>query len=306
MSKAVKFNAYGGVDVLQVVEVQRPEPGPGEVVVEVVATAINPGEIYIREGAFHEQWPATFPCGQGSDFAGRIADVGIAVQRWNVGDEVIGFTNNREAQANFVLVDAAQVTAKPVAVSWEAAASLFVAGTTAYAAVRAVHSGPGETVVVAGAAGGVGSLAVQLAVKAGATVIGIAGTTNQQFLQSLGVVPVIHGDGVVDRVRAAAPNGVDAFIDTFGSGYVEMALELGVAADRIDTIIDFAAVAKYGVKVEGNAEAASTPVLAELATMVANGELVVPIARTYPLDDVKAAYVELAQRHTRGKIVLIV
>lgn len=306
MSKAVKFSEYGGVDVLHVVEVQRPEPGPGEVVVEVVATAINPGEIYIREGVFHEQWPATFPSGQGSDFAGRVADVGVGVEDWNVGEDVIGFTNNRGAQASFVLVDATQITAKPVAVSWEVAASLFVAGTTAYAAVRAVHPGPGETVVVSGAAGGVGSLAVQLAVNVGATVIGIAGISNQEYLRSLGVVPVVHGDGVLDRVRAAAPNGVDAFIDTFGSGYVELALELGVAPDRINTIIDFAAVAKYGVKVDGNAEAASAAVLAELANLVANGELVVPIAHTYPLDDVKSAYEELAQRHTRGKIVLII
>lgn len=306
MSKAVKFSEYGGVDVLHVVEVQRPEPGPGEVVVEVVATAVNPGEIYIREGVFHEQWPATFPSGQGSDFAGRVADVGAGVEDWNVGEDVIGFTNNRGAQASFVLVDATQITAKPVAVSWEVAASLFVAGTTAYAAVRAVHPGPGETVVVSGAAGGVGSLAVQLAVNVGATVIGIAGISNQEYLRSLGVVPVVHGDGVLDRVRAAAPNGVDAFIDTFGSGYVELALELGVAPDRINTIIDFAAVAKYGVKVDGNAEAASAAVLAELANMVANGELVVPIAHTYPLDDVKSAYEELAQRHTRGKIVLII
>ena len=306
MSKAVKFSEYGGVDVLHLVEVQRPEPGPGEVVVEVVATAINPGEIYIREGVFHEQWPATFPSGQGSDFAGRVADVGVGVEDWNVGEDVIGFTNNRGAQASFVLVDATQITAKPVAVSWEVAASLFVAGTTAYAAVRAVHPGPGETVVVSGAAGGVGSLAVQLAVNVGATVIGIAGISNQEYLRSLGVVPVVHGDGVLDRVRAAAPNGVDAFIDTFGSGYVELALELGVAPDRINTIIDFAAVAKYGVKVDGNAEAASAAVLAELANLVANGELVVPIAHTYPLDDVKSAYEELAQRHTRGKIVLII
>ena len=305
MSKAVKFSEYGGVDVLHVVEVQRPQPGPGEVVVDVVATAVNPGEIYIREGVFHEQWPATFPSGQGSDFAGRIADVGSGVEDWSVGDEVIGFTNNRGAQANFVLVDATQVIAKPPAVSWEVAGSLFVAGTTAYAAVRAVHPGPGETVVVSGAAGGVGSLSVQLAVNTGATVIGIAGTSNQEYLRSLGVVPVVHGDGVADRVRAAAPNGVDAFIDTFGSGYVELALELGVAPDRINTIIDFAAVATYRVKVDGNAEAASAAVLAELATMVASGELVVPIARTYPLDEVKAAYQELAQRHTRGKIVLI-
>jgi NADPH:quinone reductase-like Zn-dependent oxidoreductase len=183
--------------------------------------------------------------------------------------------------------------------------ALFVAGTTAHAAVRAVGAGPGDTVVVAGAAGGVGSLAVQLARRAGAAVIGLASGSNHRWLADHGVTPVAYGDGVADRIRAAAPGGVDAFVDTFGDGYVDLALDLGVAPDRIDTVIDFAAAARTGAKAEGNAEGATAEVLGELAKLVATGDLEVPVAATYPLTEVRAAYRELMQRHTRGKIVLV-
>jgi NADPH:quinone reductase-like Zn-dependent oxidoreductase len=158
--------------------------------------------------------------------------------------------------------------------------------------------------VVSGAAGGVGSLAVQLAVKAGAKVIGLASKANHEWLAAHGVIPVAYGDGVADRITAAAGGRVDAFIDTFGGGYVELAFELGVKADRIDTIIDFAAAAKYGVKIEGNANAASADVLAELAGLINAGELELVVAKVYPLEQVRDAYRELEQRHTRGKIVL--
>jgi NADPH:quinone reductase-like Zn-dependent oxidoreductase len=151
----------------------------------------------------------------------------------------------------------------------------------------------------------VGSLAVQLARRAGATVIGLASEANHQWLADHGIVGVAYGDGVADRIRAAAPDGVDAFIDTVGDGYVDLALGLGVAADRVDTIIDFAAAARTGVKTVGNLDAASAEVLDELAKLVAVGELDVPIAATYPLTEVRAAYRRLVQRHTRGKIVLL-
>ncbi len=179
-----------------------------------------------------------------------------------------------------------------------------MAGTTAYAAVRSVALSAGDTVVVSGAAGEVGSIAVQLARNAGAKVIGLAGATNHKWLTDHGVIPVLYGDGVEDRIRAAFAGKVDAFIDTFGGGYVELALKLGVAPNRIDTIIDFAASAKYGVKTEGSYEAATADVLAQLAGLLAAGHLEIPIARVYPLAQVRDAYRELEQRHTRGKIVL--
>jgi|SRR5262245_2924170 len=304
MPKAVKFEKYGGIDVLKVVDVDRPVPQAGQVLVQVKAAGINPGEAAIREGVFAELWPATFPSGQGSDFAGVVAELGSGVDGFAVGDEVIGFTDNRASHAEFVVAEATNLTAKPAGVSWEQAGSLFVAGTTAYAAVRSVSLKEGDTVVVSGAAGGVGSLAVQLAVKAGAKVIGLAGKANHEWLAAHGVIPVAYGDGVADRITEAAGGPVDAFIDTFGGGYVELALELGVKADRIDTIIDFAAAAQYGVKTEGNAAAASADVLAELAGLIDAGELELVVAEVYPLDHVRDAYRELEQRHTRGKIVL--
>jgi NADPH:quinone reductase-like Zn-dependent oxidoreductase len=302
--RAVRFDQYGGLEVLKVVEVDRPIPGPKKVLVRVKAAGINPGEASIRKGLFAERWPSTFPSGQGSDLAGVVEEVGAEVKNVAVGDEVIGFSNNRSSQAELVVVEADNLVPRPRNVSWEQAGALFVAGTTAYAAVRSVALSAGETVVISGAAGGVGSIAVQLAKNAEARVIGLAGEANHQWLSEHDVIPVTYGDGVEERIRAASGRKVDAFIDTYGGGYVELALKLGVAKSRIDTIIDFAAAAKYGVKTEGNHEAANAEVLAQLAGLLAAGRLEIPIAGVYPLAEVREAYRELEQRHTRGKIVL--
>jgi len=221
------------------------------------------------------------------------------------GDEVIGFTHDRASQADFVAVPAEQLAPKPSGVPWEVAGSLFVAGTTAYAVVRAVALREGETVVVSGAAGGVGTLTVQLARNVGARVLGLASEHHHAWLEQHGVIPITYGEGVEARIRDAAGGPVDAFIDTFGGGYVELAINLGVAPDRIDTIADRAGAAKYGVKTAGNADAASADVLRELASLVDKGLLEVPIAKVYPLDAVQDAFRELEERHTIGKIVLV-
>ena len=304
MPKAVRFDRYGDVDVLTVVEVPRPVPGPGQVLVQVKAAGINPGEAKIREGLLAAQWPATFPSGQGSDLAGIVAETGPDVTGFSPGDDVIGFTDNRASQAEFVLAEARNLTQKPAAVPWEAAGALFVAGATAWAAVRAVTLAEGDTVVVAGAAGGVGSIAVQLARRAGATVIGLASEANHEWLRSHGVIPVTYEAGVEDRIRHAAGT-VDAFIDTVGGDYVQIALDLGVKPSRIDTIANFGAVEKFGVKGDASAVGASAQVLAELAGLIAAGELEIPIAAAYPLDQVRDAFRRLAQGHLLGKIVLI-
>lgn len=303
--KAVRFDEYGTEDVLKVVDVPAPEPGSGQVLVRVKAAGINPGEAKIREGLLHAMWPATFPSGQGSDLAGVVERLGPDVTGVAEGDEVIGWVDSRSSQAEYAVVDAANLTPKPASVSWEIAGALPVAGFTSWAAVRAVEVDSGDTVVVSGAAGGVGSLTVQLARRAGATVIGLAGPGNHDWLRAHGVIPVTYGDGVADRIRAAVPKA-DAFIDAFGDDYVELALdELGVDPARIDTIVRFDAVEKYGVKAEGNAVGASAETLRELAGLIANGELEVPIAATYPFSQVREAYARLATGHVRGKIVLI-
>jgi NADPH:quinone reductase-like Zn-dependent oxidoreductase len=302
--KAVRFEHYGSVDVLNVVDVPVPVPGPRQVLVQVSAAGINPGEAKIRDGLLHKRFPATFPSGQGSDLAGVVTALGPGAVGVTVGENVIAYTDNRASQAEYVLVEAANLAPKPDAVPWDVAGALYVVGATAYAAVRAVATAAGETVVVAGAAGGVGSVAVQLARLAGATVIGLASPANHEWLAGKGVIPVTYGDGVADRIRQAAPT-VDAFIDTQGGDYVQLALELGVSPARIDTIANFSAVAEYGVKGDGNSAGASAGTLAQLAGLIAAGQLEVPIAATFPLTDVRDAYRRLAGGHIRGKIVLI-
>lgn len=306
--KAVRFDHYGGVDVLEVREVEDPVAGRGEVLIEVRAAALNPGEIPIREGRLHERWPATFPSGQGTDFAGVVRAVGDHVRSVAAGDEVLGWTEQRASQAELVVVPTEQVAAKPGSVPWEVAGGLFVVGLAAYNSVRAIEPLQGETVLVSAAAGGVGSIASQLARRTGATVIGLAGEDNHAWLRTHDIVPVQYGDGQAERIREASRGSVDAMIDTFGGGYVDLAVELGVAPDRINTIIDWEAAARLGTKTQGTHSTGteeSARLLAELADLVAGGELEVPVARTFPLADVQDAVRMLAERKTRGKIVLI-
>lgn len=308
--KTVRFDAYGPVDNLQVADVEAPSAASGEVIVGVRAAGLNPGEAAIRQGYLDSMFPATFPSGQGSDLAGVITEVGPGVPNFAVGDEVMGWSDRRSSQAEYVSVPAEHLIAKPAGLSWEVAGSFYVAAVTAFAAVRAIAPQPGETVVVSAAAGGVGSLVVQLLKVRGAVVIGIASEANHDWLRAVGVTPVSYVDqpgagSLADRLRALAPNGVDAFIDTFGPDYVRLAVELGVARDRIETIIAFDLVSELGIKGEGSSDASTTEVLAEMAELVQSGQLQVEIAATYPLDRVREAYTELEKRHTRGKIVLI-
>lgn len=305
MPKAVRFDHYGGRDVLYIAEVEIPVPAPDEVLVAVRAAGINPGESAIREGRLDAVFPATFPSGQGSDLAGVVAETGSDVDRFESGQEVLGWSDRRSSQATDVAVTAEHLIEKPAGLSWEAAGSLYVVGVTAYAAVRAVSPRPNDTVVVSGATGGVGSLVVQLLAIKGAHVIGIASEPHHGWLSSVGVIPVTYGDGLVDRIRDLSPNGVDAFIDTFGDEYIRLAIDLGVPKDRIETIIAFQAAQEYGIKSEGSSTASTPEILSEMADLVASGRITVPIANSYPLDEVRDAYEELERRHTLGKIVLI-
>jgi NADPH:quinone reductase-like Zn-dependent oxidoreductase len=205
-----------------------------------------------------------------------------------------------------VSLPADQVVPKPRRVPWPAAGSLYVAGTTAWETVKSVGLRPGEVVAVSAAAGGVGSIAIQLARRLGATVLGIAGAGNSDWLESMGVKAVTYGEGLAERLRAAADGGIDAFIDCFGGGYVDLAVdELGVEPDRIDTIIDRESGARHGTHVEGMSAVDDVgSVISELASLIEEGQLAIPIAATFALRDVRQAYELLEQRHSRGKIVL--
>lgn len=293
----------------------------GQVVVEIRAAAANPGDVYVREGLAEEawalrarlsgrdtdvpQWSWTFPAGQGSDLAGEVVAVGEGVERWRVGDQVLGWSAERTAQAELVAVAADDLVAKPAAMSWEVAGSMVVAPMAALASVEAVSPEPGETVVVSGAAGAVGVVAVQLARRLGATVIGLTREANHAWMRDHGIVPVTYGDGQAARILAAAGNRVDAFIDTFGAEYVDLAHELGVSPQRINTVVNFEAGIDGRASIAGTNAAGGAAGLQRLVDLVAAGELEIPIAATYPLTDVRKAYQRVAERRTNGKIVLV-
>jgi NADPH:quinone reductase-like Zn-dependent oxidoreductase len=318
--KAVRFDRYGDVDVLDVREVDAPVAAPGQVVVGMRAAAANPGDGYVRAGLAEQAWalrarlsgrasdaprpPMVFPAGQGTDLAGEIVAVGDGVERWRVGDEVLGWSAGRTSHAELVAVPADHLVPKPARLSWAVAGSMYVAPMAALASVEAVSPALGETVVVSGAAGAVGVVAIQLARRSGATVIGLTRETNHDWMRDHGVIPVTYGDGQAARIRAAAGDRVDAFIDTFGAGYVDLAHELGVPATRVNTVVDFHAAIDGRAGIAGTNDAGGAAALQRLVDLVATGELEIPIAATYPLDDVREAYRRLAEGRTRGKIVL--
>ncbi|MGH3320716.1 MAG: NADP-dependent oxidoreductase [Streptosporangiaceae bacterium] len=305
-ARAVRFDLYGGRDVLYVDDIPMPEPAAGEVVVAVRAAGINPGEAVIRSGVAHDYFPATFPSGQGSDLAGIVTAVGPDADGFAVGDEVLGFSWRRSSHATHAAVPVGQLIRKPPQLGWAVAGSLYIVGCTAYAAVHAVEPKPGETVAVSAATGGVGAVTVQLLARRGVRVLGIASATNADWLAEHGAVPVIYGEGLRERIlTAAGSDGVDAFIDLFGPQYLDLAVDLGITSNRIETIASHMRAWEIGAKTEGSMNASTREVLAELAGLVATGAVEVPIAATYPLDRVTDAFAELEQRHTRGKIVLI-
>ena len=303
--KAVRFTRYGGPEVLDVTDVARPVPAPGEVLVEVVATATNPGEIGIREGHYADRWPAHFPEGQGNDFAGRIVELGGNDTHLKIGDEVLGFAPRR-AQAEYVALGAQRVALKPSGLSWEAAATIAGAGATAWASVTAVNPQAGETVVVSAAAGGVGIYAGQLARLRGADVIGTCSAANFEGLAALGIRPVQYGPDLARQLRVLAPGGIDGFIDTFGADNVAMAVDLGVQPHRINTLNDFDAVRRFGVHSDAQEQADTPQVWSALAELVASGDIRVPIAEVYRFttDDVRQAYRDVGTRRVTGKRVL--
>ncbi len=279
MSRAVRFNEYGGVDVLQVVEVEDPEPGAGQVLVRVKATSINPGEAKIREGALHDRFPATFPSGEGSDMAGVIEALGPDVDGFSVGDAVIGWSDERSAHAELVVVERANLTRKPPELPGRSRARCSWPARPR--GPRSARSGPPRATrssLPARPAASACSPSSSPSTPARASSAWPASATTTGCAPT-GSCRLTYGDGhVADRIRQAAPDGVDAFIDLVGGGYVALALdELGVAPARVDTVADFEAIGKRGVKGEGNAAGASAAVLAELAGLIVAGELEVPI-----------------------------
>jgi NADPH:quinone reductase-like Zn-dependent oxidoreductase len=304
MPRAVQFDEFGGLDVLTVRGVELKELGKEDVLLEVKAAGINPGEVSIRKGLLEEKWPTSFPSGQGSDLAGVVKEVGIDVEGFAVGDEVLGWSWERSSHAEEAVVPAEQLVRKPADLGWPEAGALYVVGVTAFAAVRAVDIAEGDTVVVSAAAGGVGTITVQLLKVKGANVIGLASPDHHDWLRSKGVTPVAYGDGMLQRILETTPDGIDAFIDLFGPDYIDLAVQLDVPPEKIETIISWDAAQRIGAKTEGSSDASSPEILLEMAELAAAGKIEVPIAAAYPLDEVREAFEQLEDRHTLGKIVL--
>jgi NADPH:quinone reductase-like Zn-dependent oxidoreductase len=304
MSKSVKFDEYGPVDVLKLVEAPMPDPKDNEVVVQVKAAGINPGEDKIRDGSMRDMFPATFPSGEGTDFAGVVTAVGTMVNDFKVGDEVAGYTHNRASHAEFVVESDQNVTIKPGNVSFEVAGSLYVAGSTAYAAVNAVAPTSGDVMIVSGAGGGVGSIAAQYALSLGAIVYGIAGPHDVDWLEGRGIKAISYDKDVSEQIKAADVEP-SCMVDTSGKGYVKLGVDLGINPQRINTIIDFPAVQEFGVQAKGSSDATGIGTLDALLKLVSEDKIEIPIAKTFPLDNVQEAYTFLTDEHHRGKVVLI-
>ncbi|MFE6662415.1 NADP-dependent oxidoreductase [Streptomyces sp. NPDC057697] len=306
--RAVEFSEYGGPEVLRVVDREMPRPGPGQVLLEVRAAGVNPLDWQLRSGAVAEMMPVEFPSVPGGDVAGVVAETGPGVTGsgtggFAVGDEVFGPIGSG-GYAGFALAPAAQLARKPEGVPWEIAAGLPVAVNTAYQVLADLGVKAGETVLVDGAAGGVGSVAVQLARHLGATVIGTAGAHNHTYLRSLGATPVTYGEGLAERVRAIAAQGVDAAFDAAGKGSLPALVELTGGPERVVTIADHRA-AEHGVRFAFAGPDAVRERLERAAALVTSGELTLSVARTYPLSQAADAHRESAGGHVRGKLIIV-
>ncbi len=301
MSRAVVYEAFGGPEVLEVREVPEPHAGPGEVRVRVTAAGLNPMDWMLSSS---EQIAAMFgvhaPSGFGNDFAGVVDEVGEGVTGYAAGDRVYGGSLGH-AVADYVVIDPSAVHRTPAGVGDVTASALDVAARTAAAALAAIGVRDGDTVLIGGAAGGVGVFAIQLARLAGATVIGTASEASFDFLRRLGATPVRYGDGLAERVRALAPEGISAATDLFGTETAYAALELGVPAERVSTIA--ARDPQLTAKATGGSDAVPGT-LERIADLIADGRITVPVAATFPIEQVREAVVLQSGRHVQGKVVV--
>ncbi|MFD8418908.1 NADP-dependent oxidoreductase [Streptomyces sp. NPDC059668] len=303
MSKAMAFSEYGTPEVLRPSQVTPPEPAPGQVRIRVRAASVNPLDLKVRSGLMAQAVPARFPVVPGLDAAGVVDAVGEGAGA-AVGDEVLGFAVGGSYAEYALLV---RPVAKPPALSWEVAASLVTVGETASRVLRQLDARAGQTLLVHGAGGSVGTIAVQLAVARGITVVGTVGEHDVERLTALGARAVRYGDGWAERVKAAAPEGVDLVLDASGAGVLADSVALTGDSARVLTIADMSA-AEHGVRFSaGSVDQAedSLPQLVELVQLAAAGELDLPVWRTYPLDQAAAAHRDIEARRNKGKAVLL-
>ena len=301
--KAAQFSRYGGPEVLEIVDLPDPHPAPGQVRIVVHAAGINATEWKLRKGVL--SFGAELPQTTGRDVAGVVDEVGEGVTDVAVGDRVFGVSDDGAGAAELVL--ATYRAPIPPSLGFVDAAGLPIALETATRAIDQLGVTAGSTLFVNGASGGIGSTAVQLAISRGARVIGAASAPNQNYLSLLGVEPVTYGDGMVERVRALAPDGVDVALDVAGNGVLLELIDLAGGAQNVVTLADFEGSAEHGVRfsngfVDGHAFRA----LAEIGTLIQAGRFWLPVDRTFPLVEIAEAHRFSENGHVRGRLVLVV
>jgi NADPH:quinone reductase-like Zn-dependent oxidoreductase len=296
--RAVRFHEFGDPHVLTVEDAPEPHAGSGEVRIRVQAASVNPVDWKIRAGYLADYMPTTFPAITGTDAAGVVDEVGAGVTGVAAGDRVFGLAQGTAAEYAVLTAWA------PVPDNWtvEQAAAAGLVSATAIEGLNALGDLSGRTILVEGAAGGVGSAAVQVAVARGATVVGTASEANHDFLRDLGAIPVTYGEGLAGRVAAVAPAGVDAALDTAGSGSLADIVALVGDASRVATVADFGAAALGVALIAGNANAAAN--LAEASRLGAAGVYTPHVQASYPLEKAADAHAHVQGGHTRGKVLI--
>ena len=301
--RAAAFTSPGGPDVLRVLELPDPVPAAGQVLIRVRAAGVQPYDCAVRAGWLPAGVPPTFPRIPGNEFAGVIAALGPGVSGVAVGAEVLGF-GQLGAYAELLAVPADQIVAKPPAMPWEVAGGFSAGAQTAHIALAELAPEPGETLLVHGAAGAVGTVAVQLAAAAGATVIATARPENHDYLRELGAIPVAYGSGLADRVRTAAPDGVDAALDGAGGAALDVSLDLVADRRRILTLVDHGRADELGIRVTPALRSAAR--LAALVDLHQHAKLWIHVRRTYDLSAAADAHREVETGHGRGKVVITI
>jgi NADPH:quinone reductase-like Zn-dependent oxidoreductase len=301
MPHAIQYDDYGPPEVLHLAEVAELTAGTGRVRVAVRAAGVNPFDWKVRSGAFRQFFPVEFPSTPGSEFAGVVDQVGEGVTGFAVGDEVLG--RGSATYAEQAVVDPAGIERKPATMSFEQAAALPVAVSAAYRVLVPLALEPGQTLLVDGAAGGVGGILVQVARARGLQVVGTASERNHGRLRELGVTPVVYGDGLAERVAAVAPNGIDAAADLAGKS-LDTLVQLTGDPSKVVSIADGDGAKRLGARFTGGADQAPADALAEAIRLVEDGRLVIPVGSVYPLAEAAAAQAESESGRSDGRIVL--
>lgn len=299
--KGIRYSRFGGPEVLELVELPDPHPGPGEIRVAVRAVAVNPVDWKMRSGTMGGELPQT----TGREVAGVVDELGDGITDVATGERVFGFAAGGAGAAELALL--ADYAPIPPSLDFAHAASLPVAAETATRTLDLLGVGAGKTVLINGAAGAVGSAAVQIARTRGARVIGTASPSNHEYLRSLGAEPITYGEGLAERVRELAPNGVDAALDAAGGGALPALVEVASGPEHVVTIADYAGAQQTGARFSGGmGTERAVHALKEIGELIEAGAFSLPVAQTFPLDQVGEAH-DLSQAgHVRGKLVLLV